>query len=89
MIIYYLIPPFDPADIVVGPEAAEMNTLSGNFLTSVAYEINSFRGLTVRWNARTESYRFLCFTPEGEAKLLSLFEERLAPRGATLVKGRK
>jgi len=87
--VYYVFPPFNSAEIAVGPEAAEINTLPGNFMTPYAYEIRSFDGLDFGWNRKTESYRFVCFTAEAEEKFLGLFNTELAPKGASLVKGRK
>lgn len=87
--IYYVFPPFDAADILTGPEAAELATLPGSFMTPFAYEIISQPGVTYGWSRKTESIRFVAFTDEANEWLLSFLEEKLVPRGATYVLGRK
>lgn len=87
--IYYLYPPVDPADILVGPEAAELDLLPGNFITPFAYELRSFPGLVFGWSRKTESYRFVCYSEPAKEKLFSLFSSRLEEKGAMLVKGRQ
>lgn len=86
--VYQLIPPFNPADIIVGPDAPALNTLPGHFLTPWAYELNMYLGIAWRWDRATEAYRFSLFSATAEAHLREMHEKHWAPRGALLVRAR-